>query len=67
MLVNDKMPTIVDILTFMSWISFVLSWVEYEKSSITSGPSHVWTFIEDVCAYIYDDKAYTVLVCWSKF
>ena len=29
----------------------MLSWVEYEKSFITSGPSPVWTFIEDVCAY----------------
>ena len=31
----------------------MLSWVEYEKNFITSGPSPVWTFIEDVCAYIY--------------
>ena len=66
MLINVKMPTIVGILTFMSWISFVLSWVEYEKSFIILGPSHVWTFIEDVCAYIYDDKAYKILVCWPK-
>ena len=66
MLINVKMPTIVGILTFMSWISFMLSWVEYEKSFITSGPSPVWTFKEDVCAYIYDDKAYKYLVCWPK-
>ena len=60
MLINVKMRTIVGILTFISWISFMLSWVEYEKSFITSGPSPVWTFIEDVCAYtcIYDQKAY---------
>ena len=51
MLMHIKMPTIVGILTFMSWISFMLSWVEYEKSFITSGPRPVWTFIEDVCAY----------------
>ena len=51
MLIHIKMPTTVGILTFMSWISFMLSWVEYEKSLITSGPSPVWTFIEDVCAY----------------
>ena len=38
MLINIKMPTIVGILTFMSRINFVLSWVEYEKSFITSGP-----------------------------
>ena len=38
MLVNVKMPTIVDILTFMSRINFELSWVEHEKSFIASGP-----------------------------
>ena len=37
MLINIKMPTIVGILIFMSMINFVLSWVEYEKSFITSG------------------------------
>ena len=37
MLINVKMPKIVGILTFMSRINFVLSWVEYEKSFITSG------------------------------
>ena len=30
MLINVKMPTIVGILTFMSRINFVLSWVEYD-------------------------------------
>ena len=66
MLIYVIKPTIVGILTFMSCISFMLSWVEYEKSFITSGPSPVWTFIEDVCAYIYYDKAYKNLVCWPK-
>ena len=37
-LINVKMPTIVGILTFMSKKNFVLSWVEHEKSFITSGP-----------------------------
>ena len=37
-LINFKMPTIVGILTFMSWINFVLSWVWHEKSFITLGP-----------------------------
>ena len=36
MLINVKMPTIVGILTFMSRINFMLSWVEHEKSFITS-------------------------------
>ena len=31
MLINVKMPTIVGILTFMSMIDFVLSWVEHKK------------------------------------
>ena len=38
MLINVKMPIIVGILTFMSRTNFVLSWVEHEKSFITSGP-----------------------------
>ena len=38
-----------------------------KKSFITSGPSPVRTFIEDVCAYIYDDKAYKNLVCWPNY
>ena len=36
--INVKMPTIVGILTFMSWKNFILSLVENEKSFITSGP-----------------------------
>ena len=55
------MPTIV------SWISFMLSWVEYEKNCITSGPSPVWTLIEDICAYIYDDKAYKNLCAGPNY
>ena len=31
LLMNVKMPTIVGILTFMSRINFMLSWVEYKK------------------------------------
>ena len=34
-----KMPTTVGILTFMSRINFVLSWVENGKSFITLGPA----------------------------
>ena len=37
MLINVKMAVIVAILTFMSMINFMLSWVEHEKSFITSG------------------------------
>ena len=37
-LINVKMPTIVGILTFVSRKNFMLSWVEHEKSFITSGP-----------------------------
>ena len=38
LLLNVKMPTIVGILTFMSWVVYMLSRVEHENSSITSGP-----------------------------
>ena len=38
LLINVKMPTIDGILTFMSRKIFMLSWVENEKSFITSGP-----------------------------
>ena len=41
LLINVKMPTIVGILTFMSRINSDLSWVEHEKSFITSGPAFV--------------------------
>ena len=37
-LINNKMPTIVGILIFMSRKNFMLSLVEHEKSLITSGP-----------------------------
>ena len=41
MLINVKMPAIVGILTFMSMIDFVLSWVEHGKGFITSGLSWI--------------------------
>ena len=37
-LINVKMLTIVDILTFISMINFMLRGVEHEKSFITSEP-----------------------------
>ena len=37
MLINVKMPAIVGILTFMSRMNFVLSWVGDAKSFITLG------------------------------
>ena len=36
MQINVEMPTIVGILAFMSKIHFMLSWVEHEKSVLTS-------------------------------
>ena len=39
-----KMPTIVGIFIFISRENFLLSWVEDEKSFITSGPGHVSGF-----------------------
>ena len=46
LLINVKMPTIVGILTFMSRMNFVLSWVEHGKSFITSGTGIIyWCFV----------------------
>ena len=42
--INVKMPTIVGILTFMSWKNFMLNSVEHEKSFITSGPDNSESF-----------------------
>ena len=47
-LVNVKMPTIVGILTFMSRINFVLSWVEH-GSFITSGPEISRQHLSSLC------------------
>ena len=49
MLINIKMPTIVGILTFMSRINFMLSWVENENSFITSGPA---AHLRDILVYV---------------
>ena len=38
MLINVKISTMVGILTFMSRINFLFSWVEHGKSFITSRP-----------------------------
>ena len=43
MLISVKMPTIVGILTFMSMMNFMLSWVEHEKP-ITLGPDCYFFF-----------------------
>ena len=51
MLINVKMPKIVGILTFMSRINFVLSWVEHEKSFITSRPVALWRVKTPVCSF----------------
>ena len=47
LLINVKMPTIVGILTFISWKNFMLSSAEHEKSFITSGPDHVQDSLPD--------------------
>ena len=38
--INVKMPTIVGILTFMSRIKFMLSWVEHEKVLFPLGQTY---------------------------
>ena len=39
LLISMKMPIIVGIFIFISGENFMLSWVEQEKSFITSGPA----------------------------
>ena len=53
MLVNGKMSTTVDILTFMSRINFMLSWVEHKKSFITKGLDiqNIWAQIVNIFFY----------------
>ena len=66
MLMNVKMPTIVGILTFMSRIIFVLSWVEFAKSFITSGPCHNYfrqdsshlTFTTNIITFEYSNTVF---------
>ena len=56
-LINVKMPTIVGILTFMSRKNVMLSWVEHEKSFITSGPG--WRSTQNLLKVQKGDK------CWK--
>ena len=54
LLINMKMPTIVGIFIFISRDNFMLSYVEHEKSFITSGtvsPAHI-----SCTVFPYDDK-----------
>ena len=55
MLINVNMPTVVGILTLMSRINFVLSWVEHEKSFITSGQDYVIVTYRSKHAPIFSD------------
>ena len=48
-LINVKMSTIVGILTFMSLINFMLSWVEYEKKFYNLGS---WSLVH--CVRFHD-------------
>ena len=41
MQINVKMPTIVGILTFISMIIFMLTYIEHDKSFITAGPDQI--------------------------
>ena len=55
MLINVKMPTIVGILTFMSRINFVLSWVKHGKSFITSEQSDQGLFVFSLAKLFIDN------------
>ena len=53
LLINIKMPTIVGILIFISRKIFLLTWVEHEKSFITSGPAAVVNWYRPELAWYY--------------
>ena len=67
MLTNVKMPTCVGILTFMSIINFMLSWVEHKKSFITSRPGFVASLSRaiSVLAFVSLDRTELVLLCFT--
>ena len=75
MLINVIMPTIVGILTFMSKINFVLSWVEHGKSFITSGPGFLATYVyaHAILCFLYAHAilcflyAHAICTCYSVF
>ena len=58
MLINVKMPTIIDILAFMRWINFVLSCVEHENCFITSGPDYTCICLKDAISRPQDKSTY---------
>ena len=49
LLINMKMPTIVRIFIFISRENFMCSWVEHEKSFISSGPDLAGTYLIHSC------------------
>ena len=62
--INDKMPTIDVILTLMSMIKFMLSWVEHEKSFKTLGLDLLlpWRNSQGVSSNVGSDQ----LASWRK-
>ena len=57
MLITVKMPTIVGILTFMSMINSMLSWIEHKKFYYPGA----WSFTQKTGALIYYDDYICIL------
>ena len=69
MLINVKMPTIVGILTFMSRINFMLSWVEHGLFFITLGLDFFCGSIFCNCLLYYTVLSVPcslVVTCWER-
>ena len=66
MLINVKMPTIFGILTFMSRINFVPSWVEHEKSFITSVPDQDPKQFDILIAIVFPKEFFEKVKIWKK-
>ena len=62
MLINFKMPTVVGILTFMSMINFFFSWVEHEKSFMTSEPDYCSCFSISINMILFKYIEYIIMM-----
>ena len=65
MLINVKMPTIVGILSFMSKINFVLSWVEHGHSFITLEAGQQMVMTINTCNDVWEIVSYKMCVLYA--
>ena len=66
MLINVKMPTIVDILTFMSRINSCSAELSIQKSIITSGPCVLYVLCIPFCCYSNAERMSAFAIAMQK-